>query len=85
MDLWLYQCCISYPSSLTLEEEGVEFEDERRCADIRVNLWSGCSCLRVGMCGDIDGGANGGPLDFRCENTDTGATPSCRPHCSVSV
>ena len=40
-----------------------------RCADIRVSLWSGCSCWRIGVCGGIGGGASGGPLDFLCDNT----------------
>ena len=38
-------------------------------SDIRVSLWSGRYYWRVGLCGGIAGGVNGGPLDFRCENT----------------
>ena len=37
-----------------------------RCADIRMNVWSGHSCLRLGLCRGMTGGENGGPLTFRC-------------------
>lgn len=36
-----------------------------RCADIRISVWSGHSCLRLGLCRRMTGGENGGPLTFR--------------------
>ena len=36
-----------------------------QCADMRMNVWSGHSCLRLGLCRGMTGGENGGPLTFR--------------------
>ena len=59
-------------------EEGGEYDDERtmcRHRLLHMNLWSGRSCLRLGLCG---GGANRGPSAFRCENVQPLALPhSC--------
>ena len=48
-----------------------------RRSDIRMSLWSGRSCWRIGLCGGIAGGVNGGLLDFRCEKY-TGTASSFR-------
>lgn len=59
------------------EEEGGEYDDERttcRHGLLHINLWSGRSCLRLGLCG---GGANRGPSAFRCENRASSSRLPC--------
>ena len=85
MDLWLRQCRIYHTSSLTLEEEGVEFEDERAVCRPTCEFMEWALVLVRMFVQRHRCGANGGPLHFRCENTDTGTAPSCHPHCSASV